>query len=48
MDTPKNTKRAHKFYEYAGFKKVEYKNYPVKYNLPYPVENCDFFIKNLI
>ncbi len=47
LDTPKNTHRAHKFYERAGFKKVEYADFPVLYNTPYPTEECDFFVKDL-
>ncbi len=42
LDTPRNTVRAHKFYERAGFKKVEREAVPVKYKTPY--EECDYFI----
>lgn len=41
LDTPKNTKRAHKFYEKAGFKKVSQEDLPIKYNPPY--KDSDFF-----
>lgn len=41
LDTPKNTERAHKFYEKAGFKKVSQEDLPIKYNPPY--KDSDFF-----
>ncbi len=41
LDTPKNTKRAHRFYEKAGFQKIEENQLPVVYDYPY--ENSDFF-----
>lgn len=41
LDTPKNTERAHKFYEKAGFKKVSQKDLPIKYDPPY--KDSDFF-----
>lgn len=45
LDTPKNTERAHKFYEKAGFKKITEDNLPVKYDVPYA--DSDFFILKL-
>lgn len=45
LDTPKNTVRAHDFYEKAGFVKTEKENLPVRFEYPY--ENCDFFILNI-
>lgn len=41
LDTPKNTERAHKFYEKAGFRKIEKEELPVTYDYPYT--NSDFF-----
>ena len=41
LDTPKNTDRAHKFYERAGFTKIERADVPVVYDFPY--EDSDFF-----
>lgn len=41
LDTPKNTVRAHKFYEKAGFKQIEKEHLPVTYTPPY--EELDFF-----
>lgn len=41
LDTPKNTTRAHKFYEKAGFIKVEEDELPVVFSHPYKC--CDFF-----
>lgn len=35
LDTPKNTFRAHKFYEKAGFKKVDKEDLPIKYDCIY-------------
>lgn len=45
LDTPKNTDRAHKFYEKAGFKQVEREQLPIVYQPPY--ENCDYFVLSL-
>lgn len=45
LDTPKNTDRAHKFYEKAGFQKITKHELPVDYDYPY--EDSDFFILNL-
>lgn len=45
LDTPKNTERAHKFYEKAGFQKVNEEDLPVQYSRPY--KNCDFFLLKL-
>ena len=47
LDTPKNTKRAHKFYQKAGFKQIAYEKMPIKYTCPYDIELCDFFILEL-
>lgn len=41
LDTPKNTERAHKFYEKAGFKKISKEELPIVYDYPY--EESDFF-----
>ena len=41
LDTPKNTDRAHKFYERAGFTEIERADVPVVYDFPY--EDSDFF-----
>lgn len=41
LDTPKNTARAHAFYERAGFEKVEREDLPFAYHTPY--DDCDFF-----
>ena len=40
LDTPKNTDRAHKFYEKSGFKKIAKEALPIEYNYPY--KDCDF------
>lgn len=45
LDTPKNTDRAHKFYEKSGFEKIEKENLPVDYDYPYA--DCDFFYLDL-
>ncbi len=45
LDTPYNTVRAHKFYEKAGFKRIEEKELPVTCSHPY--RDCDFFLLNL-
>lgn len=45
LDTPKNTDRAHKFYEKAGFLKVQKNELPFHYDYPY--EDSDFFILDL-
>lgn len=42
LDTPRNTERAHRFYEKAGFQKIEESELPVTYDHPY--SECDFFI----
>lgn len=47
LDTPRNTVRAHKFYEMAGFKKVREKDLPIKFSHPYNEDVSDFFIINL-
>lgn len=41
LDTPKNTDRAHKFYEKAGFQKITKEELPIEYDYPY--EDSDFF-----
>ncbi len=45
LDTKRNTARVHKFYEKAGFKKVEEHELPLKFSHPY--KDCDFFLLNL-
>lgn len=45
LDTPKNTDRAHKFYEKAGFQKIVREELPVSYDYPY--EDSDFFSMDL-
>lgn len=41
LDTPKNTLRAHRFYEKAGFKQINECDLPFVFSHPY--QNCDFF-----
>lgn len=41
LDTPKNTERAHQFYEKAGFRKIRREEMPVQYHYPY--DDSDFF-----
>lgn len=41
LDTPRNTDRAHQFYEKAGFHKISKDQLPVDYDYPY--EDSDFF-----
>lgn len=41
LDTPRNTDRAHKFYEKAGFEKIGKEELPVVYDYPY--DDSDFF-----
>lgn len=48
LDTPKNTDRAHKFYEKNGFKKIEKKDLPIDYDYPYAETDCDFFYLDLL
>ena len=45
LDTPKNTDRAHLFYEKAGFKKIDKEELPVEYDYPY--DDSDFFCLTL-
>lgn len=45
LDTPKNTDRAHSFYEKSGFLKITREELPVSYDYPY--EDSDFFILDL-
>lgn len=45
LDTPKNTDRAHHFYERAGFKKVGIGQIPISYDYPY--QDSDFFCLTL-
>ena len=45
LDTPRNTDRAHKFYEKAGLKKITKEELPVDYDYPY--EDSDFFFIDL-
>ncbi|MBS6628086.1 MAG: GNAT family N-acetyltransferase [Clostridiales bacterium] len=41
LDTPKNTHRAHRFYEKAGFQKIDQSELPFRYDFPY--KDSDFF-----
>lgn len=45
LDTPKNTVRAHRFYEQAGFVPIPAENLPVRYHYPY--SDSDFFLLEL-
>lgn len=45
LDTPKNTVRAHKFYEKAGFLQIPEEQMPFTYH--YPIKDCDFFCLDL-
>lgn len=45
LDTPRNTTRAHKFYEKAGFRPVDEGELPVRFSHPY--SDCDFFLLNI-
>lgn len=45
LDTPKNTDRAHRFYEKSGFTKIEKEDLPVRFDYPY--DDCDFFLLKL-
>lgn len=45
LDTPQNTKRAHAFYEKAGFQKIDEEDMPIRYHHPY--KDCDFFFLDL-
>lgn len=45
LDTPKNTTRAHKFYEKAGFRQLDKAHLPIVYDYPY--EDSDFFCLDL-
>lgn len=47
LETPKNTDRAHRFYQKAGFRKIEENELPVKYHTPYQADACDFFLLKL-
>lgn len=42
LDTPKNTDRAHKFYQKAGFVQIGKEQLPIAYDYPY--EDSDFFL----
>lgn len=46
LDTPKNTDRAHHFYEKAGFKKIKKEEIPIQYHYPYV--DSDFFCLEII
>lgn len=41
LDTPKNTDRAHDFYNKAGFRKIEKEQLDIVYDYPY--DDSDFF-----
>ena len=45
LDTPKNTDRAHLFYEKAGFRRIEKEQLPVEYDYPY--DDSHFFYLDL-
>lgn len=45
LDTPRNTDRAHRFYEKAGFRKVDEEDLPIRFSHPY--QDCDFFMLHL-
>lgn len=45
LDTPKNTDRAHSFYDRAGFRKITREELPILYDYPY--EDSDFFYLSL-
>ena len=45
LDTPKNTDRAHLFYEKAGFKRMGKEELPVEYDYPY--DDSHFFYLDL-
>lgn len=45
LDTPKNTERAHRFYEKAGFTKIDASALPIHYAHPYA--ESDFFLLSL-
>lgn len=45
LDTPKNTHRAHSFYQKAGFIKITKEELPVLYDYPY--KGSDFFMLQL-
>lgn len=45
LDTPKNTDRAHNFYDKAGFIKISHDELPFEYDYPY--KDSDFFLLRL-
>lgn len=45
LDTPPNTHRAHRFYEKAGFSRIDREELPVEYDYPY--QDSDFFLLEL-
>ncbi|MDE6706962.1 MAG: GNAT family N-acetyltransferase [Oscillospiraceae bacterium] len=45
LDTPYNTTRAHKFYNKAGFIKINEADLPIKFSHPY--KECNFFLLEL-
>lgn len=45
LDTPRNTDRAHKFYEKAGFQRITKEEVPILYEYPYA--DSDFFLKEI-
>lgn len=45
LDTPRNTERAHKFYEKAGFQKINEEDLPIRFDHPY--KDSDFFLLEL-
>lgn len=45
LDTPKNTDRAHSFYEKSGFKRIQKEELPIEYDYPY--NDSHFFYLDL-
>lgn len=45
LNTPKNTDRAHYFYDKAGFQKIRKDDLQMEYDYPY--EDSDFFLLTL-
>lgn len=43
--TPRNIKRAHPFYEKAGFQRINEEDMPLQFSHPY--RDCDFFLLEL-
>ena len=45
LDTPRNTHRAHRFYQKAGFHQIAEEELPFRYSRPYA--DSDFFLLEL-